>query len=277
LIPLLLGAIEILIGAGWNPISPGLWLREERIASSGPLAAVRAVIVRIDPAVHRFRLDIAQSHYGLEAEWTLDSMPADAVVAVNAGQFTGGFPWGWVVRDGVEWKPRGAGSLAMSFVVDSAGFLSLLTSEEAVSSRHKPLVAFQSYPALLIDGQLPLEIRKRGRGVDIDHHDSRVAICTTREGHAMIILTRLAVPGRVGETLPWGPTVPEMARYVRSLGCVRAMLLDGGISSQMAVRMKGGQLRRWTNWRRVPMAIVVIPLRSYGSIELSRAACTVLR
>jgi exopolysaccharide biosynthesis protein len=262
--PLLLAAIEMLIAAGWNPISPGLWLREERIASSGPLAAVRAVIVRIDPAVHRFQLDIAQSHYGLEAEWTLDSMPDDAVVAVNAGQFTGGFPWGWVVRDGVEWKPRGVGSLAMSFVVDSSGSVSLLTSAEALSSRVKPVIAFQSYPALLIDGRIPLEIRQRGRGVDIDHHDSRVAICTTHDGDAMIVLTRLAVPGRVGETLPWGPTVPEMARYVRLLGCVRAMLLDGGLSSQMALRMKGGQVRRWTNWRRVPMGIVVTPIDRSG-------------
>jgi exopolysaccharide biosynthesis protein len=222
------------------------------------------VIVRIDPAVHRFRLDIAQSHYGLEAEWTLDSMPDDAVVAVNAGQFTGGFPWGWVVRDGVEWKPPGAGSLTMSFVVDSSGSVSLLTSAEALSSRVKPVIAFQSYPALLIDGRIPLEIRQRGRGVDIDHHDSRVAICTTHDGDAMIILTRLAVPGRVGETLPWGPTVPEMARYVRLLGCVRAMLLDGGLSSQMALRMKGGQVRRWTNWRRVPMGIVVTPIDRSG-------------
>jgi hypothetical protein len=50
-----------------------------------------------------------------------------------------------------------------------------------------------------------------------------------------------------------------MAEYMRSLGCVRAMLLDGGISSQMALRDADGSLRRWTNWRTVPVGLIVTP------------------
>jgi phosphodiester glycosidase len=51
-----------------------------------------------------------------------------------------------------------------------------------------------------------------------------------------------------------------MAAYMRSLGCRRAMLLDGGVSGQMALRLADGTLRRWANWRVVPLGLVVTPL-----------------
>jgi hypothetical protein len=50
-----------------------------------------------------------------------------------------------------------------------------------------------------------------------------------------------------------------MANFMRSLGCVRAMMLDGGLSSQLALRHAGGALERWANWRPVPLAIVALP------------------
>jgi hypothetical protein len=50
--------------------------------------------------------------------------------------------------------------------------------------------------------------------------------------------------------------VLEMAELMKSLGCRRAMLLDGGISSQLAVRDSNGTLARWPNWRPVPLALV---------------------
>jgi hypothetical protein len=50
-----------------------------------------------------------------------------------------------------------------------------------------------------------------------------------------------------------------MAAWMRAQGCRRAVMLDGGISSQMAVRARDGQVVRWTNWRPVPLALVVWP------------------
>jgi hypothetical protein len=50
-----------------------------------------------------------------------------------------------------------------------------------------------------------------------------------------------------------------MAAFMRSIGCVRAVLLDGGISSQLALRTAQGSLRRWTNWRTVPLGMLVTP------------------
>jgi hypothetical protein len=81
------------------------------------------------------------------------------------------------------------------------------------------------------------------------------------DGQVVIVLTRFAGLGGAAPTLPWGPTVLEMAIYMKSLGCRRAMLLDGGISSQLAVRGPDGSLERWTNWRAVPMGLIVTQRR----------------
>jgi hypothetical protein len=47
-----------------------------------------------------------------------------------------------------------------------------------------------------------------------------------------------------------------MAEFMRSQGCVRAMMLDGGLSSQLALRGPDGSVERWSNWRPVPLAVV---------------------
>jgi len=91
----------------------------------------------------------------------------------------------------------------------------------------------------------------------LGHRDSRLAIGVLADGSLIVALTRFTGLGKTGETIPWGPTVPEMAAFMRSLGCVRAMLLDGGISSQLVVRDGDGRLTRWPNWRPVPLALVV--------------------
>ncbi len=230
---------------------------ELRMASKGPLGHVRAIVVTIDPAQYRFRLDLARTHQHLRPAWNVDSIPQNAVAAVNAGQFLGGFPWGWLVRNGEETQPPGSGTLAMAFVTDSSGNPSLITPAEIPLARNRVVNAFQSYPALLVDGEIPWELRENGRGVNLYHRDSRLAICVDTTDHVLIVITRVEVPGNVGATFPYGPTIPEMAEYMKSLGCNRAMLLDGGLSSQLAVRDNRGSLTKWTNWRMVPLGLVV--------------------
>jgi exopolysaccharide biosynthesis protein len=186
-------------------------------------------------------------------------MPDAAVVALNAGQFAGGTPWGWLVQDGIETQPPGTGSLAMSFVVTRSGAVSLFMQDELPSVRREAVLAFQSYPALLVgDGRVPPELQAPGRGVDVSHRDSRLAIGIMDDGSLVIALTRFSAIGRTGETLPWGPTVPEMAAFMKSLGCRRAMLLDGGLSSQLALRGRDG-VTAWKNWRPVPLGLVAFP------------------
>jgi uncharacterized protein YigE (DUF2233 family) len=253
-------ALLLMLGVVWHAVLPGVWQSESPMASRWPLSAVRVILVRMDPRQLTFQLERASRDYGLGAAWTIDSIPDEGVVAFNAGQFIGGIPWGWLVRDGVETKPPGSGRLTMAFVVDGSGNAVLATPDELPAARTRAWLGFQSYPALLTSsGNMPWELQAPGRGVDLEHRDSRLALGVLADGSIIVALTRFSGAGRAGETLPFGPTVPEMAAFMRSLGCERAMLLDGGISSQLAVRDLGGGLRRWANWRAVPLALVARP------------------
>jgi exopolysaccharide biosynthesis protein len=254
-----LAAFLALTPTAWQQVSPGVWQREVRMAADGPLGPVRVVVVRLDPSRLRFALDYAARDYGMIGTWTVDRMPETGLVAFNAGQFSGGAPWGWLVRDGVEEQAPGTGSLGMSFVVDRAGSVSLVTRDELPAVRDTALHAFQSYPAMLIgDGRMPWELQAADRGVDLTHRDSRLALGILGDGSVVIALTRFSAMGRTGETMPWGPTVPEMAAFMKTLGCRRAMLLDGGLSSQLAVRGPQG-VEQWKNWRKVPLGLIAFP------------------
>jgi exopolysaccharide biosynthesis protein len=244
-------------GLLWHPVRPGVWVNESPMAAEGPLSVVRSIAIRIDPSVYRFQLDTATRDDRTRGAWTVGSMRNGDVVALNAGQFIGGFPWGWVVRDGVELQPPGSGKLSMAFTVDRDGRVELLQLDEIQAKRDRVRLAFQSYPALLVDGAIPWELQAPGRGVNVGHRDSRLAVCTLDGGGLVVVITRFTGLGQRGEILPWGPTVPEMAAHMRSLGCNRAMLLDGGLSSQLAVRNENGTLRSWTNWRPVPLGLVI--------------------
>jgi exopolysaccharide biosynthesis protein len=233
------------------------------MASTGELAPVRAVAVRIDPRRVAFSLGPLEPG----RPWTIDSVGVLDAVAFNAGQFRTSGSWGWVVRDGVEMQPPGSGSVAMAFVVDSNGVPSLIDQSELRAQRGHVRLAFQSYPALLVgNGSLPWELQESGRGVDLAHRDSRLGLGIRDDGSVVVALTRFTGLGRgPAEMLPWGPTVSEMAAYMRSLGCRRAVLLDGGVSGQLAVRGQNGEWRRWPNWREVPLGLVVTPLGSEPS------------
>jgi exopolysaccharide biosynthesis protein len=251
-----LAGIALAIGALWSAVQPGVWVHETQMADQGPLAAVRVVTLRLDPGSLEFSLDTATARGG----WTVGRIPPPALAAFNAGQFYGGTPWGWLVLNGVERQPPGKGSTAMSFVVERSGAVSLVEQAELSAAREKAWFAFQSYPALLVgSGTVPWELKESGRGVDLDHRDARLALGVLADGAVVVALTRFSGLGSAGETLPWGPTVGEMAEFMRSVGCVRAVLLDGGISSQLALRGSDGTVQHWTNWRSVPLGMVVSP------------------
>jgi exopolysaccharide biosynthesis protein len=247
------------------------------MARKGPLATVRATVLKLDPSHVQFELHRATRDHGWRGAWTVDSLPANAVAAWNAGQFTGPTPWGWLVRNGREEQPPASGPLAMAFVVDREGRTSLIAARDLARHRAQAELAFQSYSALLVNGAMPWELRAKGRGVRLGHRDSRVAIGILRDGSVLVVLTRFTALGEAGAELPWGPTLPEMAAWMRAQGCRNAMMLDGGLSSQMAVRGRDGSVSQWTNLRAVPLGMVVRPrtgepTRRVGPVAASERA-----
>lgn len=232
---------------------------QARLAGVGEAWRIRVVLVRLNPDSLSFTLVSRVRDSGSGGAWTADSLPAGAVFGVNAGQFADGVPWGWLVRDGVEAQPPGTGPLSMGVALDASGRVRLLRVDEIGAARASGDVrlAFQSYPALLLDsGTVPLPLRHGDAGVDVEHRDSRVALGVLRDGRVIVALTRFDALGERMGLLPFGPTVPEMAALMGALGCDRAVSLDGGLSGQLAIRREGHPPDAWPGLRPVPLALI---------------------
>lgn len=244
----------------WRRLRTGLESGQLELSGDGVAWRTSVVLARVDPSRFRFELDTAATPRG-GAAWTIE-YARGAALAVNAGQFAGGSPWGWLVRRGAELQPPGSGPLSAALVVDRAGRVDLLEPDEIAAARTsgRVLEAFQSYPAVLVDdGQVPEPIRAEGRGVDLVHRDSRFGLCLLRDGRLLFALTRFMSPDSPLARLPFGPTTPEMAAILGALGCRRAVLLDGGLSGQMALSGVRGDALRWPGMRPVPLGLLAWP------------------
>ena len=241
----------------WTTASPGLEWGELRLSGNGEAWRVRVIAVRLDPRQFRFGLETPPARKGPPNRWTVDHAPANAVLALNAGQFGSGGAWGWVVRNGVEEQAPGRGPRAPPGVNDPDRAFRIVPADSIAAERASGRVAeaFQSYPALLDgDGAVPEPIRTEGLGVDLRHRDARLAVGELRDGRMLIALTRFEGLGGVLDNLPFGLTTPEMAALMGALGARRAVLLDGGISSQLLLRA-GAETHAWRGMRYVPLGL----------------------
>ncbi len=244
----------------WDQLRPGLELGSFRVAAAGEGRWTRVILLHIDPARYRLRLDAKLSEDLTSAVWTVDSAPPSAIAAWNAGQFNGIAPWGWTVMDGLELRPPGIGPLSMAIVADSNGVVRLVEPDsiDAVRAAGGVTTALQSYPTLLTrDGEIPAQIREPGLGVDVTHRDARLAVGQRADGTLLVMLTRFDGLGEAGGEIPFGLTLRETAELLKAQGAVRAVALDGGISSQLMVRGDTGAPRSWRAWRKVPVGMVL--------------------
>ncbi len=246
-------------GAAWTELS---------LEAGGEARFTRVIIVRLDPARVRFEL-VPRTRGGI-ADWSLDDAPSDAIIALNAGQFTGSLPWGWLVVNESERLAPGVGPLSSALVVRRDGGIEWIDGDtlDARRARRDIALAFQSYPSLLVgDGDVPALLHtdaaasamprpRREADVDRSHRDARLALGIDRDGHLLIALTRFDGFGGILDRIPFGPTVPEMSALMGALGARQAMLLDGGISAQMLIRTPEGT-QRFAGTRKVPLALVV--------------------
>ncbi|MES3035516.1 MAG: phosphodiester glycosidase family protein [Gemmatimonadota bacterium] len=251
----------------WRSTSPGVELGELSLSGPGEAWRVRVVLVRLDPARTQLVLDADVDASGTVRPWTIDATPAAraAAVALNAGQFTDAGPWGWLVHGGREIQAPGRGTLSGTVVVFADGRIGVLPADSLPALRSAVASgavreAIQSYPMLLTDGVVPTALRTAAdvtpSGVDRDHRDARLAIGTLTDGRILVALTRFDGLGGALGAVPFGLTVPEMAAVMGALGSRSALMLDGGISAQLAVSETSGARQAWTGLRRVPLGLV---------------------
>jgi hypothetical protein len=253
-------APEITRAVQWHRVRPGFDTASLEISGEHVGWRVQVFLARLDPNLFLLNLESAVAEF--KPAWTIDSISPHAALALNAGQFENDRPWGWIVRNGREIQPPGAGQLASALVVGFDGCVRILDAAEIAEVRKQGgiALAIQSYPAILAgDARLPEALRAAGRGVDVDHRDSRLALGLLQDGRLLAALTRFGSRGSIIARLPFGPTTPEMAAIMGALGCRRAMLLDGGLSGQMMIRDLQGRTKRWPGLRAVPLGLIAFP------------------
>ncbi|MBN2780637.1 MAG: phosphodiester glycosidase family protein [Candidatus Marinimicrobia bacterium] len=117
------------------------------------------------------------------------------------------------------------------------------------------LTAVGGGPVLVKDSSIYISYNEEvmwGSGVGLDNRDPRTAVGYTSDGHVIL----LVADGR--QTHSEGLSLPDMAALFLQLGCVAALNLDGGGSTQMAV--PGTDINRPSEQRAVP-AILALTYR----------------
>jgi len=249
----------LLSGIRWRVVRDGMEIGALRISGRGGAERLRVLLIRFEPRRFRYSLEERKTdrHH---ASWAVDSMPAAATLAFNVGQFQGTTQWGWLVTGGIERQQMSQAPLATAVVFDSSSGMHMVAAGDTErAGKLAVAVGFQSYPTLLVKGEIPSLLREAGRGVDLSHRDSRLALGALRDGRVLVALTRFDGLNGELEELPVGLTVPEMAALMGALGCEDAVMLDGGISGQLAVRDAHGAMMMSRGWRKVPLGFVVTP------------------
>lgn len=240
----------------WERLAPGLEWTSLRLACPAPAWRARLIVTRLDPRVVSLSLEMDLTP-DQRPRWTIDRAPREALLAVNAGQFVGAMPWGWVTIDGRQLLRPGYGPLASAITIDDAGHVRWSHGDSTLSPNGAK-IGFQSYPTLLSgDGVVPRALRTGEGGVNLRHRDARLALGGTRDGRLLVVLTRFDAMGEIMSGVPLGPTTPEMAGIMGALGAADAVMLDGGISAQLLLRgAVGAAPLRWPGWRKVPLALI---------------------
>jgi hypothetical protein len=245
----------------WHPGAPGIEWGEFQLRGASEAWRTRVIVARLDPGKLEFSLVPA---FTQNASWTVANADTSSVLALDAGQFRGRLPWGWVVSGGKEVLAPEYAPLAGAVVVDSSGAVRIVKPDSVAAERQGETAqeAFQSYPMLLMDGVVPESLREAGLGVNLTHRDARLALGTLADGRVIVALTRFDALGPTLGRVPFGLTTPEMAAVMGALGARHALLLDGGISGQLMLRDGDGLVRSWPGTRRVPLGLTARPRRA---------------
>lgn len=236
----------------WEDSADGLVTGSFQVRTAEGALRNSMAVVQLDP--RRFRFDLALLPPDGRRS-AADHLAADStlVLVSNTGLFrVNGTPQGLVMLDG---RRRGAlaGWLDAVVVLDSAG---VHVTDIATAAREMPpgSSGFQTLPFLVRDQHVVFGWTS-GLKLSRTHRDRRITLCLN-PGRIRLFLSNFEVFGATAGRVPIGLTIPEQALIAAGMGCAEAVALDGGISSQIAIRV-GKRVVRWPGWRRVPLMLQV--------------------
>jgi hypothetical protein len=122
------------------------------------------------------------------------------------------------------------------------------------------LLGIGGAPTLVKDSQVNITYNEEimwGSGVGYDNGDPRTAVGYTADHHVILFVA----DGRQ-DNLSVGVSLPELAQIMIDLGCVEAMNLDGGGSTQMAIG--NSYVNSPSEQRSVPGILAVVHKDSLG-------------
>ena len=210
---------------GWQPLEPGVELRQMDV--SAQFGTERATIVRLDPALVRFRVGYDSANPRWLSKWAAQS---DALLAINGGFFTTENAAIGVVASGGQRWGNSLGNFAGMFAVTIAGQASVRWLTMWPYDPNEPLAeAVQSFPVLVKPGG------QMGFPADGDDGlpDRRTVIAQDRMGRIVVVVT----PGGF-------LSLHELAVFLAEsdLDLDTALNLDGGSSTGIWLAAGGQEI-----------------------------------
>lgn len=227
----------------WQTLAPGLSYTQISHFPAFPQGQVHAF--QIDLRHYRFSIHLTQNHDQSVPMSLPELMPQqNAVIAVNGGFFSPEYkPLGLRISGGQLIKPlKPTAWWGVFFIKDSRA---RVVSQKNYSADIHPDFAIQAGPRLLDQGIIP-KLK-----LDID---DRTALGINRAGKVILVATNNLMLSTV-----------ELARLMQrseaegGLGCVEALNLDGGHSTQLYTRLPNFSLQL-PSYLPVADAILVTPL-----------------
>ena len=199
---------------GWQPLEPGVELREMDVATGNVLE--RVIIVRLDPALARFRVRYEPDNPRPLSAWAAELQP---LLTINAGYFTPEGEATALLISGGRSAGAPLGDFAGMFAVTAGGQVSVRWLQEQPYDPAEGLVeGVQSFPVLVKPGGV--------MGFPADGDDGtparRTVVAQDNDGHILVVV---APRGYL--------SLHEMSVFLANsgLGIGTALNLDGGGST----------------------------------------------
>ncbi len=234
----------------WDMIQQGLWVRSIVYKRKHHWSKIRLFLVRMDPKYMQLKVWWGKPK---RIRWIMRNTPA--LAAINGGPFDPSYrPWG-------QFKQAGRLFQKHLFRRDSDGVFYIRSNRIGIATaqgwKHKgSTTVFQSSPLLVVRGQRARLSRSKWRV------DRRSALCIDQKGRLLMMTTDGLFNGLSYYELSLLMAAPSKRG---GFHCKWGLNLDGGSSSQWAVRQKK-QMTVISGIEKTPLYLLILPRRYHNHV-----------